>query len=309
MSDESQLFFYKNNRLQQLRGFCYAAQHANITHAAKHMGLTASSVSLQIKALEEDMGVVLFERKGPRIALTPEGRRLLKIALPLVEGIQNIPLAFQESSPNPQHTDVAIAVNSTSLNFILPTISKTYLATHPDVSLTLHYAEHHEALEKIMSDEVEFAVLPRRDHLPFPKETLYMPLFFYTPCLITRPDHPLANRTNLSIEEISQHDLTLPAEDLRVIPDLYDIFPRHQINKKLRINFVNWETTRKYIEAGLVISISSDVIIGENDTLVGTPLNHLFRSVDYGIVCKQGKHMSKPVMQFIEIAHSMRKNL
>ena len=58
--------------------------------------------------------------------------------------------------------------------------------------LTIHYAEHIEAMRKLIQEEVDIALLPRREHKPFPSETEYRPMFYYEPALITRPDHPLA---------------------------------------------------------------------------------------------------------------------
>src|SRR3972149_5537398 len=78
---------YKQNRLQQLRGFCYAARKKSISKAAEKMLLSQPSVSLQIKALEQELGTQLFERRGPRIELTHDGHRLLELAGPLVDAI------------------------------------------------------------------------------------------------------------------------------------------------------------------------------------------------------------------------------
>ncbi len=302
MTASKHIFHYKNNRLQQLRGFCYAAQFGNISHAASHMGLTHSAVSLQIKSLEEDLEVKLFKRNGPHINLTNEGRKLLQISLPIIDDIENIPNIFRKELENIKRTELHIAANSTTLNFIFPPIAKQYLATYPEIYLTIHYAEHNEAVDKIIKGEVDAALLPRREHMPFPKECEYLPMFYYTPSLITRPEHKLAGRKNLSVQEISNYELTLPAEELRVIPNLYDIFPKHNINKKLRINFINWETTRKYIEAGLVISISSDVIITKDDVLVATPLSHLFSPVDYGFIVKRGKKLPSKMLHLLDMA-------
>ncbi len=292
---EKQSFYYKSNRLQQLRGFCLAAQYQNITAAARHMGLTQSTVSLQIKSLEDELQTKLFTRNGPHIRLTPQGELLLDQALPHIDGIQNIYENFQKKLSAVKKTEIHICVNSTTLNFVMPRIVKMYVEHNPDIYVTLHYAEHEEALEKMAKGEVDLAVLPKREHKPFPSSTEFLSLFHYAPVLITRPDHPLAGRQKLSVEEISRYELTLPAEDYRVLPNLYDIFPAHDIQKKLRVNFVNWETTRKYIEAGLVISISSDVIIDkDNDTLVGTSLSHLFPNAEYGFVIKKGSSKSRP---------------
>lgn len=302
MPSETQQFYYKNNRLQQLRGFCMAAQYGNISKAARQLGLSQATVSLQIKTLEDALGVELFHRNGPRLGLSEEGERLLHMSLPHVDGIDAIYDNFHQRSAEVKRTELHLSVNSTTLNFILPRLLRPYFKAHPDIFITAHYAEHEEALEKLQSGKIEAALLPERAHKPFPSAVRYIPTHYFRPALITRPDHALAGRKSLTVEEISQHELTLPAEDLRVIPNLYDIFPAHRINKRLRINFVNWETTRRYIEEGLVISISSDVIITENDTLMATYLDHLFPQVSYGLVVMKTKHLPDKLQKLIDIA-------
>jgi len=89
--EEPSRHYYKHNRLQQLRGFCYATQTGSISKAAERMSLSQPSVSLQIQALERELDVVLFERRGPKIKLTPEGHILYELALPLVEGLEALP--------------------------------------------------------------------------------------------------------------------------------------------------------------------------------------------------------------------------
>jgi len=61
---------YKHNRLQQLRGFYYAAQNGSISRAAEKMYLSQPSVSLQIQALEREFDAKLFDRNGPKIERT-----------------------------------------------------------------------------------------------------------------------------------------------------------------------------------------------------------------------------------------------
>ena len=63
-------FYYKRNRIQQLKGFYHSAQTGSISKAAKKMGLTQAAVTLQIQSLERDIGVDLFKREGQKIKLT-----------------------------------------------------------------------------------------------------------------------------------------------------------------------------------------------------------------------------------------------
>ena len=98
----AQRFYYKQNRLKQLRAFCHAVRTLSISKAAERMHLSQPTVSLQIKALERELGTVLFERRGPRIALTPEGGALYELSSPLVEGIDNLPDAFRRTVRKPR---------------------------------------------------------------------------------------------------------------------------------------------------------------------------------------------------------------
>jgi DNA-binding transcriptional LysR family regulator len=69
-------------RLKQLRAFVHAAQTESISTAAERLQLSQPSISIQIKALEEELKSTLFERRGPKIKITPAGKILYELALP-----------------------------------------------------------------------------------------------------------------------------------------------------------------------------------------------------------------------------------
>ncbi|MBP9838360.1 MAG: LysR family transcriptional regulator, partial [Proteobacteria bacterium] len=246
-------FYYKNNRLLQLRGFCYAAYFLNISKAAKVQKLSPSTVSLQIKSLERDFKTKLFNRFGPKITLTTEGKTLLEICAPLIKGLDKVENLFLKELDRKVVKDLNIVANNTTINFILPELAKKFIKHNPDVNLTIHFGEQEEAIRLLRKKTADVALLPLRTHMPFPSDFIFIPKYTFKPALITRKDHPLAGKRKLTIQQISEYELALPAEELRVIPNLYEIFSHHNITKKLRINFINWETTKQYIEAGLVI--------------------------------------------------------
>lgn len=123
------------------------------------------------------MGTALFARHGPKISLTAEGEQLLDLALPHLEAIHNLHETFNQQLQSHKKTELRIAANSTTLNFVLPSLVKHYLAANSDIYITIHYSEHEEAMEKLKRDEVDFALLPRRDHMPFPGGCRYIPMF------------------------------------------------------------------------------------------------------------------------------------
>ena len=81
--------YYKQNRLKQLRAFCMAAKTRSISRAAEQLFQSQSTVTLQIQALEREMGLCLFERRGRRMALTPEGEVLRELAQPLQASLRS----------------------------------------------------------------------------------------------------------------------------------------------------------------------------------------------------------------------------
>ena len=69
--------YYKQNRMKQLRAFCHASRTGSISEAAEQLFLSQPTVTLQIQALERELNTTLFERRGPKILLTPEGKILM----------------------------------------------------------------------------------------------------------------------------------------------------------------------------------------------------------------------------------------
>src|SRR5215831_19221155 len=87
---------YKQNRFQQLRGFCYAAASGSISKAAKRMSLSQPAVTQQIQSLESEMSVTLFVRRGAKIKLTHDGELLFEMAMPLIEQLENLDEQFSQ---------------------------------------------------------------------------------------------------------------------------------------------------------------------------------------------------------------------
>ena len=92
--------FYKfaGWNLQQLRGFLAVANTASITEAAQQLRLTPSSVSIQIKKLEQELGVQLFERARKGLILTGSGKLFLEIVLPAMESLRHAEVMVKDTA-------------------------------------------------------------------------------------------------------------------------------------------------------------------------------------------------------------------
>jgi len=157
---------YKHNRLQQLRGFCWAARTKSISRAAEKLLLSQPSVSLQIKALEEELGAQLFRRHGPRITLTHDGQRLWELARPLVDAIDGLEEAFSSLRESADRGVVSIAAGGSTIQYLLPPFVEKYAREHPQVDVRLHNVTGKAGLSLLREGEVDFAIGPMLDTPP-----------------------------------------------------------------------------------------------------------------------------------------------
>ena len=286
------------NRLRQLRAFCHAAQTGSISKAAERLSVSQPSVSLLIKGLEQDLGVLLFERRGPRIELSAAGQVLLETALPLVEGMDHLPEVFAARLGEVGQGALDIAAGESTILYLLPEFVKRYSETYPKVRLQLHNVTGRDGLKMLRAGEVDFAVGSMID---VPEDITYQPIFTYDPMLITALDHPLAKKKKVTLEDIAPCGLILPPRHLSTwhIVDL--VFHQHGLDYRVVLEAGGWEVIKKFVELGLGVSIVTSICLKGDEKLAAIPLKDYFPQRSYGVVMRKGKFLSPQACSFIEL--------
>ena len=168
----------------RLKVFRTVAEHLSFRRAAEQLFLTQPAVTLQIKALEDDLGVRLFDRTAGRVSLTRQGAVLLryarKVSALLAEAEQE--LATKEGRLS---GDLAIGVSTTIAQYVLPHLIRAFLDIHPDVRLHPYSGNTDEIVRLLLQGKVSVGLIEgpsRRRELrtePFMEDELV---------LIARPD-------------------------------------------------------------------------------------------------------------------------
>jgi DNA-binding transcriptional LysR family regulator len=288
---------YKQNRLQQLRGFCYAARTKSISKAADQMSLSQPSVSLQIKALEQELGAQLFHRRGPRISLTHDGQRLLELARPLVEAIDGLEESFSSLRESAELGTVNIAAGGSTIQYLLPPFVEKYTREYPQVDVRLHNVTGKAGLALLRDAEVDFAVGPM---LETPPDITFRPLVTYEPMLVTRNDHPLAKKRRVTLKDIAQYPLILPPKNLSTHRFVESVFAEHKLDHDVKLEVGGYDVIKKYVELGLGISIVMSHCLTGADHLHAVPLRRYFPSRTYGVVLYKGRALSPAANRFVE---------
>jgi DNA-binding transcriptional LysR family regulator len=290
--------YYKQNRLKQLRAFCNAAQTHSVSEAAERLFLSQPTVSLQIQALERELKTLLFERRGPKIKLTPEGEILYKLAQPLVQGIDGLQEAFIAQCGSLESGELNIAAGETTILYLLPELIKEFTTRYPKIRVKLHNVTGRDGMTLLRADQVDFAV---GSLLDVPEDIIYDQVTSYETVLITPLDHPLAGRDKVTLQEISPYGLILPPRHLSTWRMVDLVFTQHNSSYKVNLEAGGWEVIKKYVEQGMGVSIVSDLCLSGDEKVARISLSEFFPDRGYGIVLRRGKFLSPQAKRFIEI--------
>lgn len=293
-------FYYKGSRLKQLRAFCMIVKLGTLSRAAEALFLSQPSVSLQLRALERELGTPLIERRRRRVAPTREGQALYELALPLVEGLDQLDQRFRALRSGLAGGELHIAAGTSTIQYLLPPFVAAFRAQHPGVKLQLHNVTGKDGLALLRSDQVDFAV---GSMLDVPNDLSYEPVQSYDPLLITPLEHPLARQRELRLEDLSPYGLILPPQRLTTYRLVDLIFQQRKVPFQVAIEVGGWEVIKQYVALGLGISIVTGICIGEDDRtrLAVRNMGAWFPQRSYGVVVRKGKYLSSEARAFVDL--------
>jgi DNA-binding transcriptional LysR family regulator len=293
-------FTYKADRLKPLRAFCQVARLGSVSRAAEALYLSQPAVTLQLQALERELGVRLLERSGRRQVPTREGEALYALARPLVEGIDGLDVAFHEQVRGLDAGDLDIAAGSSTILYLLPGIVEAFRERDPDVRLRLHNVTGASGLDLLRSDAVDFAV---GSMLEVPADLDYAPVYSFEPMLIMPRGHPLADKPELKLQDLSPYGLILPPRRLTTYRLVDLVFQRNRVPYTVALEVGGWEVIKQYVAMDLGISIVTAVCLTDADRarLAVRSLSAYFPSRSYGVVVRKGKYLSAQARTFVEL--------
>ena len=148
----------------RLKVFRTVAEHLNFHKAAEQLFLTQPAVTLQIKALESDLGERLFDRKGGSVSLTRQGSILLTYAnkLAAVASEAERELGRKDGKVS---GELSLGVSTTIAQYVLSRLLNAFLADYPLIELTLHSGNTSEIVRLMLDDEIAVGLIegPARD--------------------------------------------------------------------------------------------------------------------------------------------------
>ena len=143
--------------LNKLRTFTVVADEGSITKAAERLYRTQPAISAQLKDIEEDTNLVLFERKNSKIYLTKEGRCLFEYAQERINEIDAVVDCLRNHRQNLEGT-IRLGVEPELTTFLIPDIVHEFKKVHPRVRLEIIELGQHELENGLLNNEVDLGL-------------------------------------------------------------------------------------------------------------------------------------------------------
>ncbi len=286
----------KNLTLRQIRIFLSAAKHLSFTRAAEELHISAPAISLQIKEMEEDIGVNLFTRENRKVALTSAGEYFLLYAR-RVSSTLNEANTMMERFRGTQFRHLKIGVVSTA-KYFLPHLLVEFKKDLPNLQIKVEARNRQQLVELLRDGEIDVAIMG----LP-PKEidTRVEPFANHPHVFIASPNNPLAGQINIPPDALTKYEMISrePGSGTRAIMEKYNA--EHGIAPIVSMEMSSNETIKQAVMAGLGVSFVSLHTIGselENKQIVLLDIQDTPIIRTWHVVALNKRNASQPAEAF-----------
>lgn len=237
--------------LRELQYLVALAEHRNFRRAAEACLVAQPTLSTQIRKLEEELGVALFERTPRRVMLTPAGQDALARARRILTEMEGMRDAARRLS-HPESGTARLGIFPTLGPYLLPEVMPKLRARFPQLQLLLTEEKSDQLLTRLREGRLDAAILA----LPVHDFSLHCELLFEEPFMLAVPrHHALASRESLRMDELSHYSLMLLEDGHCLRDQALEVCQLSGAQEQSEFRATSLETLRQMVLAGLGVTL------------------------------------------------------
>lgn len=280
----------KNATLRQLKVFSSVARHLSFARASEELGLTAPAVSMQIKELETEVGLPLFDRSSRKVSLTMVGEYVLAYTQKVLAAMRDAEdMVARFRGLRTGMLDVAMV---STAKYFLPRLLARFRGEHPGVEIRLHVGNNREEVVALMREgSVELAIMGRP---PRNWPSRAEPFAMHPHVLVTSVEHPFARAEKVAVNALLGEEFIVrePGSGTRAALD--EFMDAHQMRARITMQMSSNEAIKQAVMAGMGVSLLSLHTIG--------------LELDHGLIAAPETE-GLPVMRRWHVVHTQAKTL
>jgi DNA-binding transcriptional LysR family regulator len=286
--------------VRQLQTFCVLAEELNFTRTAERVHTVQSNVTSQIKSLEEELGVPLFDRLGKRVVLTEAGHRLRPYAEKALAAMDqgHRAVKFGTEPAGPLH----IGAPESVLTYRLPEVLKLFRKRYPKVDLFFHPDSQQKLADALESGKLDLAISmsdcfagPQLNSLRMRTEDIH---------IFGTPNHPLAKAKKVYLKDLTDQNLLLTEAGCGYRNILDTQLASANVRPQNVTEFSSIEAIKQCVTAGMGLGLLPEIVIADElKKKQFTALNWQGpkMSIATSIVWHKDKWMSPGMQAFLDV--------
>lgn len=282
--------------LRQLRYFAKAAETLNFSDAARCLNIAQSSLSQQIKQLEDELGVQLFIRTSHSIRLTEAGEVMLPFAMRTIREAEACADRIRDLRKMLTGT-LNIGVTH-SFSPILTESVISFMKMYPGIKLNIVYKQMNELMDLLAKREIDF-VLAFRPIRQLPDVESHI-LFQNSLSVVVGSSHTLASKDKVSVSELEKYDLALPSKGLQA-RNAFDSIVSDYRNFKIRIEMNEVNTLLKLVRQTQLVTVLAEDSIYDVRDVKAVPIDIPDNQMAGCVHILKGAYRKHSMLEFIRI--------
>jgi DNA-binding transcriptional LysR family regulator len=242
----------KNASMRQLRVFVAVARHASVSRAAEELHLTPPAVSMQLKELEADIGLPLFDRIGRTVSLTTVGEHLVVYAQRVLATLREADTAVARLRGLASGT-LVIGMVSTA-KYFLPRLLARFREEHPGVELRIALGNREALVRQLQGNEVDLAVMGRP---PRELDTRAEPFAAHPHAVVSAAGHRLADAESIPPSALAGEGFIVREEGSGTRAAMEQFFRDHALRPPVIMEMSSNETIKQAVIANMGLSFLS----------------------------------------------------
>lgn len=244
---------------RQLKTFAAVAKGLSFTRAAGELGYVQSAVTAQVKALERELGVPLFDRLGRRVVLTDAGKDLFRYAVKMLDLSEEAKATVSRGSGGGVSGTLEVGASETLCIYRLPELFRAFRSRYPLVDFRFRPAPYADLKGLVREGSLDIAFLLEE---PVEERNLAVETLVREPLVLVAPsDHPLAGRPRVGLADLAGEPMLMTDPGCSYRRSFERELAKHGVETGRVLEFDSVEAIKRCAVAGLGISVLPEITV------------------------------------------------
>lgn len=289
-------------KLQQLRCvFQIVQSDFNISKASEALNTSQPGVSNQIKLLESEIGIKIFQRNGKRLTgLTELGETVFRSIEAILQETNNIKVVSEEFLEREQGT-FTIATTHTQARYKLPKVVEEFVKKYPKINLNIHQGNPTQVTNQILKGEADVGIAT--ESIGLNENICIIPCYQWNRCVVMPKDHPLTKVIQITLKDLASYPMITYDYAFTGSTIVSEVFKKAKIEPKITLTAIDADVIKTYVSLNMGIGLIAEMAydLNKDHPLVSRDVSHLFPQSTTYIGVKRDNFVRKFSYDFINM--------